>query len=216
MADNIPAFGDYIEIEQKRFGCPNEMYVYKVIGTLNSNSWRDVPVRHDAPETLHNTCEDIVQAICCGIREEKVERFRIADVRITKRRFPENSPPPQAAGGEPVAWLIDYDTEDGRVRTVVLTAPADSMWPYGTIITPLCLPSGKEWSTADVSAAYMSGQSDIRTLVRDLAERWERLAEVHGQRQFTGNDHRLFANELRAVAGLPTAAAPAQPAGGRE
>ena len=124
------------------------------------------------------------------------------------------TPPPQAAGGEPVAWLIDYDTEDGRVRTVALAAPADSMWPYGTIITPLCLPSGKEWSTADVSAAYVSGQSDIRTLVRDLAERWERLAEVHGQRQFTGNDHRLFANELRAIAGLSIAAAPAQPAGG--
>jgi hypothetical protein len=32
-----------------------------------------------------------------------------------------------------------------------------------------------------------------------LAERWERMGEDHGVRTFTGNDHKLFANELRAA-----------------
>ena len=27
-------FGDYVEIEQKRYGVENEMYTYKVIGCL--------------------------------------------------------------------------------------------------------------------------------------------------------------------------------------
>ena len=33
----------------------------------------------------------------------------------------------------------------------------------------------------------------------ELAVRWERMGDEHGVRQFTGNDHKLFANELRAV-----------------
>lgn len=32
-----------------------------------------------------------------------------------------------------------------------------------------------------------------------LIAKWDRQADEHGVRQFTGNDHRLFANELRAV-----------------
>lgn len=127
------------------------------------------------------------------------------------------TPPPQAAGGEPVAWRHRYlCPEEGPS---VWNVSQDESWMRQLMARndhevwrlydhPPAI--GQEWDAADVSAAYVSGQSDIRTLVRDLAERWERLAEVHGQRQFTGNDHRLFANELRAVAGLPIAAAPAQ------
>ena len=32
-----------------------------------------------------------------------------------------------------------------------------------------------------------------------LVRKWEESAELHGVRQFTGNDHLLFANELRAA-----------------
>ena len=35
--------------------------------------------------------------------------------------------------------------------------------------------------------------------LNQLAERWEKQAAEHGVRQFTGNDHLLFANELRAA-----------------
>ena len=37
-------FGDYVEIEQKRYGCENEMYLHKVINVLESNSWVDIPL----------------------------------------------------------------------------------------------------------------------------------------------------------------------------
>lgn len=35
--------------------------------------------------------------------------------------------------------------------------------------------------------------------VEKLAQKWEKIAKEHGVRQFTGNDHKLFANELRAA-----------------
>lgn len=35
--------------------------------------------------------------------------------------------------------------------------------------------------------------------VQALIEKWEAMADKHGVRQFTGNDHRLFANELRVA-----------------
>ena len=34
---------------------------------------------------------------------------------------------------------------------------------------------------------------------RKLLENWDRIADVHGVGQFTGNTHRLFANELRVI-----------------
>lgn len=39
-------------------------------------------------------------------------------------------------------------------------------------------------------------QAKLDAVVR-LADRWEKLAETHGVRMFSGNDHWLFANELR-------------------
>lgn len=43
---------------------------------------------------------------------------------------------------------------------------------------------------------------DVPELIATItatADRWDAIAERHGVRQFTGNDHRLMANELRAA-----------------
>lgn len=75
-------FGDYAYIEQKRYGIDNEMYLHKVIGTFQSNTWVDVPVQSPATETIHGTCiVDVVACICCGVDERKVLRYRIEDVK---------------------------------------------------------------------------------------------------------------------------------------
>jgi hypothetical protein len=42
--------------------------------------------------------------------------------------------------------------------------------------------------------------------VQALVEKWDDIADKHGVRQFTGNDHRLFANELRVAIGQRDAA----------
>ena len=75
-------FGRYCLIEQLRFYAPNEMYVYKAIKSLRSNCWCDVPYKTASKEVLHDSIEDCVLAICCGVDETEVLRFRTADVEF--------------------------------------------------------------------------------------------------------------------------------------
>lgn len=74
-------FGDYALIEQKRFGVPNELFTHKVIATLRSSTWVDVPVKSPAKEVIHDEMEDICLCICCGVDETKVHRYRVKDMR---------------------------------------------------------------------------------------------------------------------------------------
>lgn len=74
-------FGDYCTIEQHRYGCDNEFYIHKVIGTLTSNTWVDVPVVANAKEVLHDTMEEVVACICCGVSERQVLYYRAVDVK---------------------------------------------------------------------------------------------------------------------------------------
>lgn len=81
---NLPDFGDYVLIEQKRFSGKNEMYLHKVISRFQSNSWIDVPVVvHNGP-VLHDTTEDVLNVVCCGISEDKVIRYRAADCTLQR------------------------------------------------------------------------------------------------------------------------------------
>ena len=79
-------FGRYCRIEQLRFSAPNEMYLYKVIKSLRSNCWCDVPYKTASKEVLHDSIEDCVLAICCGIDETEVLRFREADVEFLPQK----------------------------------------------------------------------------------------------------------------------------------
>jgi len=87
------AFGDYITVEQKRYGAPNEMFQYKVIRTLDSNFYAKVPVDAAASgdrNELRGETVPVVQCICCGIDETRVVRFRVEDVQRMAK--PDNSP----------------------------------------------------------------------------------------------------------------------------
>jgi hypothetical protein len=83
MGEGELVFGDYVEIEQKRYGSKNEMYLYKVINTSSSNAWVDVPVQSPAKETLHGEMMPVVSCICCGVCETEVLKYRIKDVKKT-------------------------------------------------------------------------------------------------------------------------------------
>ena len=73
-------FGDYCLIEQKRYGADNEMYLYKVVrGDMRSNTWVNVPV--DSTTVENRELVPVILAICCGVDETKVEKFRVADVK---------------------------------------------------------------------------------------------------------------------------------------
>lgn len=75
-------FGMYCRIEQLRFGVPNEMFLYKVVASLRSNCWCEVPYKTASKEVRHDSIEDCVLAICCGIDETEVLRFRVSDVEF--------------------------------------------------------------------------------------------------------------------------------------
>lgn len=73
-------FGQYCEIEQKRHGSPNEMFMHKVIGSLASNTFVDVPVQSPAKETIHQGgVVPVVLCICCGVDETTVLKYRLED-----------------------------------------------------------------------------------------------------------------------------------------
>ena len=76
-----PQFGDYIDIEQKRHGADNEMFTYKVIGSLNSNTYVPVPVQTPEKQAKHDDIVPVVRAICTGVDETQVSKFRIEDVK---------------------------------------------------------------------------------------------------------------------------------------
>ena len=78
-------FGMYCRIEQLRYGVPNEMFLYKVVASLRSNCWCEVPYETASKEVRHDSIEDCVLAICCGIDETEVLRFRVADVEFVPK-----------------------------------------------------------------------------------------------------------------------------------
>ena len=78
-------FGRYCRIEQLRYGVPNEMFLYKVVASLRSNCWCEVPYKTASKEVRHDSIEDCVLAICCGIDETEVLRFRAADVEFVPK-----------------------------------------------------------------------------------------------------------------------------------
>jgi hypothetical protein len=81
MGETELFFGDYVEIEQKRHGAENEMYLHKVINTSSSNAWVDVPVQSPAKETLHGKMMPVASCICCGVCETEVLKYRIKDIK---------------------------------------------------------------------------------------------------------------------------------------
>ncbi len=78
-------FGDFVEIEMKSYGVPNEIYIHKVITRYKSNTWVDIPVKSPATETMHKEIEEVVDCICCGVVERDVFAYRVKDVKFAPR-----------------------------------------------------------------------------------------------------------------------------------
>jgi len=74
-------FGDFVLIEQQRFGAENEIYLYKVINRLRSNAFVPVPVTGYAENVKHEGMHEVISCICCGVDETKVLKFRITDTK---------------------------------------------------------------------------------------------------------------------------------------
>ena len=82
-------FGDYVKIEQARYGIPNEMFIHKVVGVLRSNSYVDVPVMCPQEKLHGNNCVPVVACVCCGVNERHIYHYRVEDVELCE---PDSSP----------------------------------------------------------------------------------------------------------------------------
>lgn len=85
MNEKDIGFGDYVVIEQHRYGVPNEMFLYKVVGYMKSNCYVTVPVHSVDGEKLQGEVVPVIACIRCGIDETKVQKFRLEDVSLAKQ-----------------------------------------------------------------------------------------------------------------------------------
>ena len=74
-------FGDYVQIEHARASADTTR-IYKVIGTLSSNYYVDVPVKSPAANVAHDAVVDVAACVCCGVCETEILKYRICDVDI--------------------------------------------------------------------------------------------------------------------------------------
>lgn len=80
-------FGSYCYIEQKRYGVHNEKFLYKIIGKFTSNAWSNVPVdANDKEPHIFNHSEEVINVVCCGVCEDKIERYKLSDVEIISNK----------------------------------------------------------------------------------------------------------------------------------
>ncbi|RQW19864.1 hypothetical protein EH196_06880 [Bacillus sp. C1-1] len=78
-------FGDYVTIEQKRYGVPNEWYLHKVISSFKSNVWVETPIDSKIKEKGHNEVKEVLNVVCCGVDETKVFRVLREDCVLIKQ-----------------------------------------------------------------------------------------------------------------------------------
>ena len=79
-----PTFGDYVTLEMKCYGVPNEHFVHEVLSSpFISNSWREVPIKAGYfEEQLHDTSETVLVVRAQGVnpRDAHIFAVRLADV----------------------------------------------------------------------------------------------------------------------------------------
>ena len=79
-----PTFGDYVTLEMKCYGVPNEHFIHEVLSSpFISTSWRNVPIdARDPEEHPHDTRETVIAVRTQGInsRDAQIFAVRLADV----------------------------------------------------------------------------------------------------------------------------------------
>ena len=67
-------FGDYV-----KYPYCNELHIYKVVGSYNSNCYQDIPDSHKAEEVMHDEVVPVLNIIHCGLDETKVITVKESD-----------------------------------------------------------------------------------------------------------------------------------------
>lgn len=81
---NEDLFGRYCKIKQ---GYSGEKHIYKIVNTFESNTYKDVPLKWDKEEYIHNGVIPVLTVIHCGIDETNCEIVALKDVEILESKF---------------------------------------------------------------------------------------------------------------------------------
>jgi len=73
---NTIDFGDYVQYSN---GYSKELHIYKVVGSLQSNSYQDTPDTANSKKMLHSEIVPCLNIIHCGIDETEVIRVKEND-----------------------------------------------------------------------------------------------------------------------------------------
>ena len=69
-------FGDHIKYPN---GYSKELHIYKVIGALKSNTWREPPDVYSSKDIIHDEMAIVLNVIHCGVVESQVIRVKESD-----------------------------------------------------------------------------------------------------------------------------------------
>lgn len=83
---NGDMFGAYVKIPT---GLSKDMYIYKVIGRIESNRYCDVPIMGGMKSSLHSEIVPVLNVVHCGLSEDTVIRVALSDCEIVQ---PLNNP----------------------------------------------------------------------------------------------------------------------------
>ena len=140
-------FGDYVNVPQKRYGAKDEIYLHKVIGVLQSNLWMDVPAIQHKGMVVHNTTEDVVSCIVCGVGEDRVIRYRLKDCTLTTPSLPPSGV--QTTGAENFLNNKFGERVKYANNTLGVSEVIEALEEYRTLATPSLPPSEEKGVETD-------------------------------------------------------------------
>lgn len=78
---NDDMFGSYVKIQTGRKA---NMFLYKVIGRIESNKYCDIPITVETRPTLHDEIVPVLNVVHCGVSEDTIIRVALSDCEIVQ------------------------------------------------------------------------------------------------------------------------------------
>lgn len=167
-----PTFGDYVTIEMKCYGVPNEYFIHDVMThPFTSNSWRNVPIdARDPEEHLHDMSETVISVCTQGFHLSGWHIFnvRLSDVLPMK--------------GDKWAW------QESPLRTRIAELEA-------TVEIHADISNAYEKRISEIVSLSNKANAKLQSRIAELeaAQRWipvsERLPEIETDRVLIRRDN---------------------------
>lgn len=169
-------------------------------------SWAIWGILNSPHEQLINSLRLALRAIVAALRQQPapvdLEQFRLP-VEAWKSHLDPNDDDESEAYDEAdrLLSIIDNAGKVASAEPVATVCLVGERYAHGNMVeVQLQLVSADAPSPKTGDRYYAHHPAPVvDDAMRELIQKWRKLAEQHGVRTFTGNDHALFANELEAA-----------------